>query len=65
MPPGDYEFNTGAKEVTVVLGDEMRVLLPGSAEWQTFRVGESFTVPANSPSKLHIEGAADYCYSYG
>ncbi len=65
MLPGDYEFNTGAKEVMEVLGGEMKVLLPGSEMWQTVRVGESFAVPANSAFKLHIEGVADYCCSYG
>ena len=55
----------GAKEVMEVLGGEMKVLLPGSETWQTFRVGESFAVPANSSFKLHIEGVTDYCCSYG
>ncbi len=65
MLPGDYEFNTGAKEVMEVLGGEMKVLLPDAADWQTFRVGDTFAVPANSSFKLHIEGVADYCCSYG
>ena len=64
MLPGDYEFNTGAKEVMEVLGGEMKVLLPGSGTWQTFHMGESFAVPANSTFKLHIEGVTDYCCSY-
>ncbi len=64
MLPGDYEFNTGAKEVMEVLGGEMKVLLPSSETWQTFRVGESFAVPANSSFKLCIEGVTDYCCSY-
>jgi len=65
MLPGDYEFNTGAREVMEVLGGEMTVLLPGSSDWQTFKAGEAFEVPANSSFKLKIAAVADYCCSYG
>ncbi len=65
MLPGDYEFSTGAREVMEMLNGEMQVLLPGAAEWQTFRAGESFAVPANSAFKLKLEGVVDYCCSYG
>lgn len=65
MLPGDYEFSTGAPEVMEVLAGEMRVLLPGAADWQTFRAGESFAIPGNSSFKLHLEDVADYCCSYG
>ena len=65
MMPGEYEFGTGAREVMEVLGGEMKVLLPGAAEWQTFAAGQSFEVPADSSFKLEIDGVADYCCSYG
>ena len=65
MLPGDYEFGTGAREVMEVLAGEMQVLLPGQTEWQIFRPGDSFEAPADSKFKLHIEGVADYCCSYG
>jgi len=65
MLPGDYEFNTGAREVMEMLNGEMQVLLPGAASWQTFRAGETFTVPANSSFKLKLAGVVDYCCSYG
>jgi len=65
MLPGEYEFSTGVSEVMEVLGGEMTVLLPGKTEWQTFRAGESFSVPANASFKLKIAGVADYCCSYG
>jgi uncharacterized protein YaiE (UPF0345 family) len=63
--PGDYEFKTGEREVMEVLIGEMKVLLPGSKDWQIFRAGDSFIVPANSSFKLKIEKVADYCCSYG
>jgi purine/pyrimidine-nucleoside phosphorylase len=65
MMPGEYEFGTGSREVMEVLGGEMKVLLPGRTEWQTFGAGQSFDVPADSSFKLEIDGVADYCCSYG
>jgi hypothetical protein len=65
MLPGDYEFGTGAPEIMELLNGEMDVLLPGSDAWQTFRAGESFSVPASSSFKLHLAEVVDYCCSYG
>jgi hypothetical protein len=65
MLPGDYEFGTGAPEIMELLNGEMDVLLPGSTAWQTFRSGESFSVPGNTSFKLHLAGVVDYCCSYG
>jgi uncharacterized protein YaiE (UPF0345 family) len=65
MLPGDYEFNTGAREVMEVLAGELKVLLPGNTDWQIFHPGDSFVVPAQSSFKLHLEGVVDYCCSYG
>ena len=65
MLPGDYEFGTGAREVMELLQGEMQVLLPGAEQWQTFRAGQSFAVPANASFKLKLEGVVDYCCSYG
>ncbi len=63
--PGSFEFSTGAREVMEMLSGEMDVLLPGATEWRTFRAGDTFTVAANSSFKLKVEGAVDYCCSYG
>lgn len=65
MMPGEYEFGTEAREVMEVLAGEMTVLLPGRDDWQTFKAGESFEVPAGSSFKLVLDGVADYCCSYG
>lgn len=65
MLPGNYEFSAGDREVMEVISGEMNVLLPGSADWQIFRPGDSFVVPANSSFKLRIDGVVDYCCSYG
>jgi hypothetical protein len=47
-----------------MLDGEMDVLLPGQKDWQTFKSGQSFVVPANSSFKLKLKGAVDYCCSY-
>jgi purine/pyrimidine-nucleoside phosphorylase len=64
MLPGSYEFGTEAAELMEVLSGEMKVLLPGAADWRVFRAGESFDVPAKSTFKLEIAAVADYCCSY-
>lgn len=64
MMPGEYEFSTDAAEVMEILAGEMKVLLPGQSEWQTYTQGDSFHVPADSRFKLQVQIVADYCCSY-
>ena len=61
---GAYEFGTGDKEIMEILGGELRALLPGAAEWQTFSEGQSFEVPANSRFSCATDSICDYCCSY-
>jgi uncharacterized protein YaiE (UPF0345 family) len=63
MLPGEYEFNTGDKELMEILQGELDVLLPGE-EWQTIKGGESFEVAANASFKLKVASTTDYCCSY-
>jgi uncharacterized protein YaiE (UPF0345 family) len=65
MLPGEYEFKTASREVMEILNGGMDVLLPGNAAWQSFKIGESFEVPANSSFKLKLRVPVDYCCSYG
>lgn len=64
MLPGDYEFNTDAKELMEILSGELEVLLPESDEWIEVVGGESFEVAANSLFKLKINTITDYCCSF-
>ena len=64
MLAGEYEFGTAAAERMEVLAGEMRVRLPGAAEFRTFRAGDAFDVPADSKFALVIPELADYCCSY-
>ena len=62
--PGEYSFGTGDKEIMEILGGELRALLPGETQWQTYSEGQSFEVPANSRFECEAEGVCDYCCSY-
>jgi uncharacterized protein YaiE (UPF0345 family)/ribosomal protein S18 acetylase RimI-like enzyme len=64
MMPGDYEFGTADKELMEILGGTLKVLLPGSSDWATFKAGQSFEVRANSRFKLVVDEVTDYCCSY-
>ena len=64
MLPGEYEFNTDAKEIMEILNGDLEVLLPGAAGWQTIKGGESFEVPAQSRFSLKIKKLTDYCCSF-
>lgn len=64
MLPGEYEFNTGDKEVMEILSGELDVLLPGEREGKTIRGGESFEVARNSNVKLKVKSLTDYCCSF-
>ncbi len=64
MLPGDYTFNTAAKELMEIMAGDLEVLLPNTEQWQSISAGKSFTVPANSQFELKIKTPTDYCCSY-
>ncbi|MGO5051539.1 pyrimidine/purine nucleoside phosphorylase [Lachnospiraceae bacterium LCP25S3_G4] len=64
MIGGEYTFQTGAEELMEVLGGEMDIKLPQDETYKNYRVGESFTVPANSSFDVIVKTYADYCCSY-
>jgi len=63
MLPGEYEFNTEAKELMEIMSGDLEVLLPDS-EWQNIKGGESFVVPQNSKFQLKVSSITDYCCSF-
>jgi len=62
--PGEYEFGTADKERMEVLAGQLKALLPGSREWQTFGPGQVFEIPPNSKFKVAAAEVSDYCCSY-
>ena len=64
MLPGEYEFGTEDAEIMEILDGDLDVLLPGAAEWQKIRGGQTFEVPAQSKFSLKVQSVTDYCCSY-
>ncbi|MDA8162080.1 MAG: pyrimidine/purine nucleoside phosphorylase [Desulfobacteraceae bacterium] len=64
MLPGEYEFNTGDKEIMEVISGELDVLLPNNDEWKAIKAGDMFEVPASSKFSLKIRSITDYCCSF-
>jgi uncharacterized protein YaiE (UPF0345 family) len=64
MLPGEYEFGTSEKEILEVLGGDVEVLLPGEANWRSFKAGDTFEVPKGAKFGLKVSTLCDYCCSY-
>jgi uncharacterized protein YaiE (UPF0345 family) len=64
MLPGEYTFNTAAKEVMEIIDGDLEVLLPGIEQWQAVKGGESFAVPAQAQFTVKINTPTDYCCSF-
>jgi uncharacterized protein YaiE (UPF0345 family) len=64
MLPGEYEFNTGDKELMEIMSGELEVQIAGETAWKKIKGGESFEVPANSKFRLKVKTLSDYCCSF-
>jgi len=64
MLPGEYTFNTEAKELMEILGGDLQLQLTGSSEWRTYGAGTAFEVPAQSSFHLKVATVTDYCCSF-
>ena len=64
MLPGEYEFNTDAKEIMEIMSGDLEVLIADSDQWQTIDPPQSFEVSAQSKFKLKIKTLTDYCCSF-
>ncbi|WP_110951891.1 pyrimidine/purine nucleoside phosphorylase [Pseudomonas bohemica] len=60
MAPGKYNFGTADREIMHVISGSLKVLLPGSNDWESFSAGDQFRVPANS--KFDLEVSVDTAY---
>ena len=64
MEPGEYEFDTEAKETMTVVVGEFSVYFSEYDEWEEFGVGSSFDVPAKSKLKVKVEQDTAYVCEY-
>ena len=64
MLPGEYTFNTDAKELMEILAGTLQVQVQGSDEWRSYEGGTAFEVPAKSSFNLKVSVLTDYCCSF-
>jgi len=64
MLPGDYTFNTGARELMEIQAGLLELQLAGESSWRTIKGGESFEVPANSRFAMQVKEVSDYICSF-
>jgi hypothetical protein len=64
MLPGEYKFNTGARELMEIQSGELDLLQADAGEWRTVMGGEAFEVPANSHFTVRVKTVTDYCCSF-
>ena len=64
MKPGEYEFDTQAKETMTVVAGEFSVYLPEYDEWEEFGAGASFDIPAQSKFKVKVDQDVAYLCEY-
>ena len=64
IEPGEYEFGTSSHETMIVIEGELVALLPGQAEWKSYKNSESFEVPANSSFKVKSTAQTSYLCKY-
>lgn len=61
---GEYEFGTSLHETMYVIEGELIAQLPGSAEWTSFKKGQSFEIDANKSFKVRAEKPCSYLCKY-
>jgi uncharacterized protein YaiE (UPF0345 family) len=65
MAVGDYVFNTAEKEKMTVVSGAMMITFSDADEINTFKMGESFEVEANSSFNVSIKEETAYLCIYG
>jgi len=63
--PSSLTFSTAAPEVMEINGGVCRVRLQGELDWQTYKAGQSFTVPGNSAFDIETVETLDYVCHFG
>lgn len=64
MEAGEYTFSTNKPEEIMVLIGSLKVLMPGSPDWQVFMPNEKFFVPGQSEFNLQVVEETAYLCKY-
>ncbi len=62
--PGEYTFNTDARELMEIQAGLMEVQVAGETAWRTVKGGEAFEVPAKSSFTMRVQQVSDYICSF-
>lgn len=65
MNPGQYVFNTAAKEKMTVISGCLKVKLSDTSEEVAYTAGESFEVGSNTAFDVNVESQTAYLCLYG
>ena len=65
MEIGEYEFGTSEFETMTVVSGALTVKLPGSDDFETYEVDQSFTIEANQKFQVKVEVETAYLCTYG
>lgn len=61
---GEYEFGTSTHETMIIVEGEMKALLPGSSDWEVYKAGQKFEVPAHTSFKVRVDAPTSYLCKY-
>jgi len=64
MDIGEYTFDTNQHEVMTVISGHLKVKLPGTSDWVSFRDGSSFEVASNTSFDLQVPIQTAYFCTY-
>ncbi len=63
--PHKLTFNTGGPERMEITAGVCRVKMPGTGDWQVYRAGDSFNVPANASFDIEPLETLHYVCHFG
>lgn len=65
MMPGEYTFGTKDAEHMEIISGRVEVLVAcGPSNWEEYKDGEFFEVPANCSFDIKVHEITDYCCTY-
>lgn len=64
MAAGNYEFGTSTKEVMTVISGQLKIKLPESDEWKTYKAFETFEIKANVTFLVEVLENSTYICRY-
>ena len=64
MLVGEYEFNTGSRELMEIISGKLNLKLKDDEDWKLITEGMDFNVPKNSSFKLQVLELVNYSCSY-